>query len=101
MNLDIRGLGFDPTPAVLQHAERRLAFVLARFTPLIRAVTMRLGNLDAPRGGLDKRCRVAAVMEGQGALRTEATGADLYAVIDAAVDRLGRMVGRARERRDA
>lgn len=101
MNLDIRSLGFDLTPALLQHTERRLAFALARFTPLIRAVTVRLEDLNGPKGGLDKRCRVAATLDGQAALRAEATGADLYAAIDAAADRLGRMVVRAKNRLEA
>lgn len=95
MNLDIRSRGFALTPPLREHAERRLGFALARFSPRLGSVTMRLEDVNGPKGGEDKRCRIEARLEGHPALLAEATGDDLYRAIDTAADRLGRAVARA------
>ena len=95
MHLDIRSRGFALSSPLREHAERRLGFALARYSPQLGSVIMRLEDINGPKGGEDKRCRIEVRFEGHPALLTEATGEDLYRAIDTAADRLGRAIARA------
>lgn len=92
MNIDIQGLGFQITPALSTHAKRRLQFVLTRRSDRILHVVMRLGDENGPRGGVDKFCRIQVHLIDAPLAAVEDIGTDLYAVIDRATDRVGRVV---------
>ncbi len=47
------------SPSLAPFARRRLEFALARFDARVRSLTVRVADLNGPRGGLDKRCLVA------------------------------------------
>lgn len=98
MNLDIRSRGFDLTGPLRIHTERKLAFAVSRFAPHIGTITVRLEDLNGPKGGEDKRCRMDARLEGQQAVVAEAVDADLYTAIATAAERLGRAVARSLSR---
>jgi ribosome-associated translation inhibitor RaiA len=78
---------------------RRLHFVLGRFAPEVERVTARVGDLNGPRGGMDKRCRMEVKLRGLGDVLSEACADDLAAAVAFAAERLGRGVARALERR--
>jgi len=78
---------------------RRLHFTLGRFAPEIERVTARIGDLNGPRGGADKRCRLEVKLRGLGNVLSEACADDLAAAVAFAAERLGRGVARALERR--
>jgi ribosomal subunit interface protein len=99
MRIELRGLGFAATAALERHAERRLLFALGRFAERLEDVAVRFEDVNGPRGGVDKRCRVVARLRPAGALRIEEHGEDLYLAIDRAADRIGRAVGRELARR--
>ena len=44
MRIDVQGLGFPLTPALLNHTERRLRFALTRTSDRIMRVVVRLGD---------------------------------------------------------
>ncbi|CAN5910531.1 hypothetical protein BH11PSE8_BH11PSE8_01220 [soil metagenome] len=92
MNVDIQSLGFPTTDALSGHAKRRLRFVLARHSDRIARVSMRLGDCNGPRGGMDKFCRVQVHLIDAPVAVIHDIGADLYEVIDRAADRAGRTV---------
>lgn len=94
MNVDIQALGFSITPALSEHAKRRLGFVLTRRSERIRRVVVRLGDENGPRGGRDKFCRIQVYLANAPVAVIEQTGDDLYTVIDRATDRAGRTVCR-------
>ena len=94
MQIDIQSQGFALTHALRDHADRRLKFALARAGPRIRHVTVRLSDVNGPRGGIDKCCRIQVMLNGLGGVMIEDTEADLYLAIDRAVDRAGRNVAR-------
>jgi ribosomal subunit interface protein len=98
MNLEIRGVELDPTPALREHVSRRLAFALSRFSGRIKDVEVRLRDENGPKGGVDKVCRIKATCHGLPTLVVEAVGSDLYGAIDVAADRAGRALGRALRR---
>jgi ribosomal subunit interface protein len=94
MHLDIRGRNFWLTPALLEHVERRLRAAVGRFASRLARVAVRVGDVNGPRGGVDKRCRIHLQLPGR-ALAIEAVDADLYVAIDRAAERAERATARA------
>ena len=94
MRIDIKGLGFPLTAALLDHTERRLRFALTRTSNRIKRVVVRLGDSNGPRGGEDKFCRMQVDLEHAPPVLIEDTGDDLYTVIDRAAERAGRNVAK-------
>ena len=92
MNIDIQSLGFPITGALADHARRRLRFVLTRRSDRIQRVVVRLGDENGPRGGVDKFCRIQVRLFNAPVAVIEEVGPELYAVIDRATDRVGRVV---------
>jgi ribosomal subunit interface protein len=100
MRVDIRGHGFPVSAALRAHIERRLHFALGRFGGRVRQAMVRVSDLNGPRGGVDKACRIAVRLPASPAVVVEDADGDLYVAIDRAADRIGRSVGRhlARDR---
>src|SRR6476469_996267 len=101
-----KAMGFTLTDAILRHVEARLQSALGPFSRWLVKATVRLKDVNADRGGEDKRCRIVVVLRRHRVEIAEATHADLYAAVDAAGNRIRRSVRRAtkqhlaRERRD-
>ncbi len=98
MNIDIRSQGFATSDALAGHAQRRMFFVMSRYSDRIVRVQMRLGDCNGPRGGVDKFCRVQVYLADAPVAVIHDTGVDLYDVIDRATDRVGRVVARHLDR---
>ena len=97
MHVDFRGLHIDRAESLRVHAERRVESAVSRFSDRILTVHVRLTELNGPRGGVDKLCRVQ--VHGRGLdLVVEDMDADPYIAIDRATHRLGRSVRRAVDR---
>lgn len=92
MNIDMQSLGFPITPALADHARCRLQFALTRRSDRIQRVVVRFGDENGPRGGVDKFCRIQVYLIDAPVAAVEDIGIDLYAVIDRAIDRVGRVV---------
>ena len=92
MNVDIQSLGFPITVALSDHTTRRLRFGLTRHSDRIQRVVVRLGDKNGPRGGVDKFCRIQVYLIDAPVAVVEDIGVDMYAVIDRAADRVGRVV---------
>ena len=99
MRIDVQGLGFPLTPALLNHTERRLRFALTRTSDRIMRVVVRMGDANGPRGGEDKFCRMQVHLQGVAPVLIEDVGADLYTVIDRVAERAGRSVAKRIDRR--
>jgi len=99
MWLDIRSQDLDIGQGLRGHIERRLRFALGRFGPRVSRVTVYLADLNGPRGGIDKRCRIVVRLQRSGQVFVEDTDTDLEAVVDRAADRVGQSVSRHLERR--
>jgi ribosome-associated translation inhibitor RaiA len=99
MRIDVQGLGFPLTAALLNHTERRLRFALTRTSDRIMRVVVRLGDANGPRGGEDKFCRMQIYLQRAAPVLIEDAGVDLYAVIDRVAERAGRSVAKRIVRR--
>lgn len=98
MRIDIQASGFDLTEGLRQHTARRLQFALGWASHNVRTVSVRLSDINGPRGGNDKRCRIKIPLHGGQDVVIEDTESDLYVAIDRAADRTERAVARRLER---
>lgn len=85
----------DVPRAVAERARRRVQFALDRFRSRVRAVRVRLTDINGPRGGVDKQCVVAVQLQHPSRLMLiEHIAADFGEAVDRAADRAGRSVAR-------
>ena len=107
MFIDTRAIGFSLTEAIVRHVEARLASALGPFSRWILKITVRLDDVNADRGGIDKRCGVVVALRRHRVEVAEAIDQDLYRAIDEAASRVRKSVTRnakrhlTRERRNA
>jgi ribosome-associated translation inhibitor RaiA len=94
MIIDTRAIGFSLTDAIQRHVEFKVESGLGSSARWILGITARLDDVNANRGGVDKRCRLVINIRGYGVLTVEATHTDLYAAVDEAVVRARRSVMR-------
>lgn len=77
-------------------ARRRFEYTLGRFHGRVRSVSIRVTDMNGPRGGIDKLCRVTVhLVAPKRSLVIEETDADAVVAIDRAADRTARTVARA------
>lgn len=77
-------------------AEQRLLFALGRFATRVRSLTVRLSDVNGPRGGRDTRCAIAVRLAGPKRLIiVEDVDVEPLAAIARAADRAARAVARA------
>jgi ribosomal subunit interface protein len=91
MSIEIRSRDFSVTDAMREHVKRRLGFALDYFAinrfRKVRRVIVRLGDLNGPKGGDDKFCRITAEV-GHGTVVVENVDSNLYSAISRATRRL-------------
>lgn len=100
MQMDIQSQGFTLTAGLRDYLMKRLAYGLNHGDDHITRVTVRLSDVNGPRGGADKRCFVEVRLKTLSAVVIEDTEVDLYVAIDRAAERAGRALARrlARQR---
>lgn len=94
MQLRIQSRDTQVTSAIRMHITDRLRAALDQHADRVRAVTVRLADLNGPRGGIDQVCRVTVMLNNGQALHHERRGLDLYANISLVADKVKRRVGR-------
>lgn len=89
MLFSIRAAADVPATAdFMRESERRLRFATDRFQPRIRELGIVLRDLNGPRGGRDKYCRVVAKLHHGGALSIEETRSSFIEALRRAARRL-------------
>lgn len=99
MRLEMRGVNFDLADDLKHHIERRLGYALSRFADRIDRLSVHLADINGPRGGIDKRCRIAVNLVPRGAVMVEGTGDNPFTLISDSAKRARRSVRRLLERR--
>src|SRR5690348_11454278 len=74
MQLEMRGVNCEMDDALKDHVERRLRFALGRLAARIGRMTVLLSDVNGPRGGIDKRCRIVVTLVPRGMVRVEGSG---------------------------
>ncbi|WP_439590000.1 HPF/RaiA family ribosome-associated protein [Hydrogenophaga sp.] len=85
-------MGVPATPALIDHADRRLRFALTRHSDRVKRVAVRFGDENGPRGGVAKFCQIQVYLVDAHVACFRDIGTDLYDVIERATDRAGRAV---------
>lgn len=105
LRIDIRARDVEMTDELRRHAQRRMVFAIGRFGGQLASVGVHLDDVNGPRGGADKRCRVTAHLHSGADVRIVEVDPHIDAAIDRAADRLrqgvARQVGRRREKQVA
>ena len=99
MKLTIRKTNLQWSSSLADYAHRRVEDRLSRLRDSVRSAAVRLADVNGPRGGEDKHCRVTARLSTGQDVVVNATGTCPYRVVDDAADRLLRVVKRSRRRR--
>ncbi len=94
MHVDINTQGFSITSGLRDYVVKRLAYALSHGDDRITRLTVRLSDINGPRGGEDKRCLIEARLKQAPAIVIEDIQADLYLAIDRAAERAGRSLAR-------
>lgn len=98
MKILVRTRGLEDPRTLKDHAAKRVLFALSRFSPRLREVRVIVEDVNAQRGGVDKRCIVQVRLDPGGELRVEEHATDARVAIDRAADRAGATVARQLER---
>jgi putative sigma-54 modulation protein len=99
MKLSVLGEKIRVRKGLREHIARRVYFSLTRFGPAIDRIEVRVGDMNGPRGGIDKYCRIIVRLKASGSIVIEAREDDLYASVAYAAERVGRTVARVLDRR--
>lgn len=94
MKIEIQTRRFSLTEGLRQHVVRRVEYALRSYRMWVDRVEVELGDVNGPRGGPGKFCRVMVRLPRLHVLVIHDLGADLYAVISSAAERAGHTVGR-------
>jgi putative sigma-54 modulation protein len=85
----VRAVADFVTKAKLKReSERRLQFATDRFQDHIREIGVVFRDVNGPRGGVDKQCRLIAMLRRGGTLEIEETRSDFVDAISRAAKRL-------------
>lgn len=98
MKIVIQAKGITLDQELREHAERRLRFALDWAKSYACRVSVRLSDLNGPRGGADKRCQIQVALPGVAEVVIEHTEENVYMAIDRAAERAGRALVRHIER---
>jgi putative sigma-54 modulation protein len=77
-----------------RHIRRRLNAALDRFRDHVHEVQVRLSDVNGPRGGVDKRCRMVVSAGRGGVVVVQGTAPNFYQAVDAAAERAARSIRR-------
>jgi putative sigma-54 modulation protein len=102
MEISIKGRHLELSNPLRAYTERRL-LSLDPFESRLKSVEVRIADVNGPRGGVDKTCGIALILDRVAVVFVQASAADAYAAVDQAVSRahsaLSRRLRRGDERR--
>ena len=95
----IRAANADLGPDDRGYIRRKLNIRLGKYAKSIERVSLRMEDVNGPRGGIDQVCRIKVVLRGLPSVVVERRDASLNAAVDGALAGAERAVRRAVQRR--
>jgi ribosome-associated translation inhibitor RaiA len=95
----IRQEGVEVAQSARTHIRRKLRTKLAKFAASVVRASVRIGDLNGPRGGIDHVCRIKVVLSGLPSVVYERRGPSLELAVDGALAGVERAVRRSVQRR--
>jgi putative sigma-54 modulation protein len=99
VELELRQKDMDIGQSLHDHIADYIDTALRRFANRINRVTVWLIDINGPRGGIDKQCRIAVQLSKGKTIRMGHTNTNLVAAIYFAVDRAAHAISRELKRR--
>ncbi len=96
--LEVHTHGVAILPALEKYLHAKLGARLGKYAVHIERVTARFEDLNGPRGGIDKECRIQVALVSRPTILVSARGRDARRAFDAVLTSLTRAVGRDLER---
>jgi ribosome-associated translation inhibitor RaiA len=90
MKLRLTARGVDLSSELREYVQRRVHFSLGRFAPRIRSVSIRLTDVNGPRGGADKCCLIRLHSGLKQEVIVHERHANIYAAAAIAIERVQR-----------
>lgn len=97
---NIRVFGVDLSQEERARIRHGLGVKLGKYATLIERVTVRVLDVNGPRGGIDKLCRIKVVLSGLPSVVFESQALSLKAAINGALSGTERAVRRSVQRQD-
>jgi ribosome-associated translation inhibitor RaiA len=94
MRIDIRAKNIDLSPSLRTYIQRRIGFALGARDSQIQNVQVMLSDINGPKGGPDKRCRILLRLAGLKDIVIEDVQSELRVAIDRAASRASHTVAR-------
>jgi putative sigma-54 modulation protein len=94
MNLRLATRGIELTADLNDYIKRRVHFAMGRFAGKIKSVSIRLVDVNGPRGGIDKCCDIRVNVGLRREVIVREQQASIHAAIAFAVERADRAVQR-------
>jgi ribosome-associated translation inhibitor RaiA len=95
----IRAVGAPLSASDRDYLRRKLGRKLGKFARDIERTSVRIDDVNGPRGGVDKRCRIKVVLSALPSVVVERQDVSLQAAMDGALARVERAVRQAVTRR--
>lgn len=94
MKIDIQARDFKLTESLMTYVKDRIHYLLGSRLDQIQKITVRMNDINGPRGGVDKRCQVRVTLPRLKEVVIEDVQSDMYVAIFRAMDRASRTVNR-------
>ena len=94
MQMDITAEDLSLTDSLRAYIERRIGMAVGRCARHVRTVRVRCSDINGPRGGADKQCKIHATLAPRVELVITDSDSDLYATVNRAASRLKHAVSR-------
>ena len=101
MRLEIRRRGVKITEDLRTYLKERLRLALVRFGRHVEVVRVYLRDVNGPRGGLNKKCRIVVELPPRGRVVVTGVDTDIHGAISDTASRAGVAVKRHVKRRRA
>lgn len=94
MNISIQGWKSDSVLDVPAHVHTRMHYAIGRFASRILRISVRLRDLNGPKGGEDKQCQIVLALKSGGEVVIEKNSSSWLEVVDTAAASAGRVISR-------